>query len=66
MSTRARFYVLLVIGAALGFAVGRVGDDWSEVAFYAVAAAVLAVSVVVGLLWVEMAHDGALRRQPPR
>jgi hypothetical protein len=41
---------------------GRIGDDWSKAEFYAAWAGVIAVGSSVGLLWVELAPDGDLRR----
>ena len=65
MTTRARFYVMLAVTVVSALIYTRVADDWSETAFYAGGAGVIAVLVVVGLPWIELARDGALRR-PPR
>jgi len=64
MSVKTRFYVMVGVGLLAILALGRVGDDWSTAGFYAAGAGVIALGSTVGLLWVHMARDGALRRRP--
>jgi hypothetical protein len=65
MSVRARTYAGLVALVLLAVALDRIGDGWSDVQFYAVAAGFLVVFIPIALLWTEMAPDGALRRRRP-
>ncbi len=62
MNERTRFYVLVAIGIVAILVLGRIGDDWSKAEFYAAWAGVIALGSSVGLLWVELAPDGDLRR----
>jgi hypothetical protein len=64
MTTRARFYVMLAVTVVSALVYTRAADDWSETAFYAGGAALIAVLVLVGLPWIDLARDGALRRRP--
>ena len=64
MNSRTRHYVVMLASAVLAFAYTRLAGDWSEAAFYAGGAVVIAVIGLVGLPWVEHAHDGSLRRRP--
>ena len=66
MSKRGRFYLMLDLGVGAVFALGRFGDDWSQIAFYGASAGVIAVASTIGMFWVEMAHDGAIHRRPRR
>jgi hypothetical protein len=56
--------VWLVVAALAGLAYSRVSRDWSFGTFYAGFAGVVAVVVLVGLIWTELAPDGDLRRSP--
>jgi hypothetical protein len=62
MNERTRFYVLVAIGIVAILVLGRIGDDWSKAEFYAACAGVIALGSSVGLLWVQLAPDGDLRR----
>jgi hypothetical protein len=63
MTMRARSYVVLAIAVVSAFAYTRMTRDWSEVAFYAGGAGVIALLVIAGNLWIELAPDGSLRRR---
>ena len=63
MSKRARWYVMLAVAVVSAFAYTRMTRDWSEVAFYAGGAGVIAVLVIAGNLWIDLAPDGSLRRR---
>ena len=62
MNERSRFYVLVAIGVVTILVLGRIGDDWSKAEFYAACAGVIVLGSSLGLLWVQMAPDGDLRR----
>ena len=64
MSKRIRWYVLLVCAPVVAFVLARVSDGWSDGALRAAIAGVCVLFAFVGLPWVEMARDGALRRRP--
>jgi hypothetical protein len=64
MSKRVRNYVVALVSAVLGFAYGKLSSDWSGVELFGGLATVVAVIVLVGLPWLEMAPDGAFRRKP--
>jgi 4-amino-4-deoxy-L-arabinose transferase-like glycosyltransferase len=64
MSMRTRTYVGLAVLVALLVVLDRLGNDWSDVQFYAAAAGLLVVFGPLAMLWTEMAPDGALRRRP--
>ncbi len=64
MRLRTRKYVLMVVAAIAGFTYARISRDWSDVAFYAGLAGVVALVGAVGLPWIEFAPDGAFRRRP--
>jgi hypothetical protein len=66
MSTRARKYVLAAIVMVLAYAYARLGGDWSNLAFYAGGAGLLALVGVGGCFWIELAPDGAFRRHAQR
>jgi len=61
---RTRHYVWLVVTVVAGLVYARISRDWSFGVFYAGFAGAVAVVVLVGLLWVEFAPDGDLRRRP--
>jgi hypothetical protein len=62
MNERSRFYVLMAVAVAASLVLGRVGDDWSKLEFYAAGAVVIALGSSFGLIWVNLAPDGDLRR----
>ncbi len=64
MSKRTRFYVLLALAAMTALVLSRIGEDWSDGAFYGALAGLVALFAVFGNFWVDMAPDGALRRRP--
>jgi hypothetical protein len=64
MSQRVRWYVLLAITVVATVVYSRLTDGWSDPAYYGGAAGVLAVIVLAGLPWLELAPDGAWRRRP--
>jgi hypothetical protein len=68
MSTRARFYVVAVVCALAPAPLTLIAKagEWSNVAFYGTGAVLLLVICAVGMFWVEMAPDGAFRREPRR
>jgi hypothetical protein len=68
VSSRARKYVLLVITAHAAFVLTTVANagGWSRGELYGAGAALLVVLVVSGNLWIDMAPDGASRREPRR
>jgi hypothetical protein len=63
MTMRARHYVVLAMAVVSSFVYTRVASDWSDVAFYSGGAALIAVLVIFGLPWIELARDGSLRRR---
>jgi hypothetical protein len=64
MKKRTRFYVLLLVGAALGSVYGKISDGWNFVEFYAGLASIVTLAGLIGLTWIEFAPDGAFRRKP--
>ena len=62
MNERSRLYGVGAIGVVALVVVGRFGGDWSHAAFYAAGARVIVLGASLGLLWVQMAPDGDLRR----
>jgi hypothetical protein len=64
VTQRTRKYVWIVVAAIAGLVYSRISRDWSFGVFYAGFAGVVAVVVLVGLLWTELAPDGDLRRSP--
>jgi hypothetical protein len=59
---RTRKYVWMVVAALAGLVYARISRDWSFGTFYAGFAGVVAVVVLVGGVWTELAPDGDLRR----
>ena len=59
-----RYHLWMVVAAVAGLVYARISRDWSFGDFYAGFAGVVALIVVVGILWVEFASDGDLRRRP--
>jgi hypothetical protein len=66
MSKRTRWYVLLATAPLVAIALGRIADDLSDAALRGAVVGVFVLVVFIGMPWLEMAHDGALRRQPRR
>jgi hypothetical protein len=68
VSSRARKYVALVVTAlaAAGLTTVANAGEWSKGELYGVGAGLLVVIVFVVNLWIEMAPDGAFRREPRR
>jgi hypothetical protein len=66
MSSRARLYLATVPTAAVAGAYARLAGHWSDVAFYGLGAAVLAVVVLTSLFWIEFAPDGAFGQKQRR
>jgi hypothetical protein len=64
MRQKTREYVLLVITVLAAVVYSLLASGWSDAAFYAGGAGLLAVIVLVGLPWLEFAPDGAFRRRP--
>jgi hypothetical protein len=62
MSVRVRSYVVMVATVVVALAYTLIGRGWSDVAFYAGLAGLIAVVVIVGNLWTELGPDGAFRR----
>jgi hypothetical protein len=54
----------MFVAALAGLVYARISRDWSFGTFYAGFAGVVAVVVLVGLVWTELAPDGDLRRSP--
>jgi hypothetical protein len=64
MATRARMYVCMAATVLLAFAYTRIAGDWSDVAYFAGMAALIAIVASAGNFWLEFAPDGAFRREP--
>jgi ABC-type uncharacterized transport system YnjBCD permease subunit len=64
MRKRTREYVLLAITVVVGVIFGRLSLEWSLLELYGGMAAILLVMICVGMPWVELAPDGAWRREP--
>ena len=63
MTKRSRRYVMLAVAATSALAYTRLAREWSEFAFYAGGAGVIALLVIAGNLWLEFAPDGSFRRR---
>ena len=64
MSRRARFYLGVVVCAAIAGLYARAAGHWDDLQFYGVGALILAVLCLLVMIWSETAHDGDLRRRP--
>lgn len=64
MNKRARHYAMTGIVVLVAALFARLAGHWSDLAFYATGAGILAVMVVVGMFWLESAPDGAFRGGP--
>jgi hypothetical protein len=64
MRMRSRKYLWLAVTIVVAFAYARAAGDWSDVAFFAGMAGVIAVIVIAGNVFIELAPDGAFRRRP--
>jgi hypothetical protein len=64
MRKKTREYVVLVLTVLVAVVYSRLAGGWSDAAFYGGGAALIAVIVLVGLPWLELAPDGAWRRRP--
>jgi F0F1-type ATP synthase assembly protein I len=64
MRKRTREYVLLAITVVVGVIFGRLSLEWGLLELYGGMAAILLVMICVGMPWVELAPDGAWRREP--
>jgi hypothetical protein len=64
VTQRTRKYLWMAVSAVAGLVYARISRDWSFGAFYAGFAGVVALVVLVGLVWTELAPDGDLRRRP--
>ena len=64
MKRRTRYYLWMAVAAVVGLVYARISSDWSFATFYAGFAAVVAVVVLAGIVWTELAPDGDLRRRP--
>jgi hypothetical protein len=56
-------YVCMVATVVLAFAYSRVAGDWSDVAFFAGMAGLIAIVGTASNFWIEFAPDGAFRRE---
>jgi hypothetical protein len=63
VSARHRKYAGLVAMLVLLFVYSRFARPWSDVEYYAGAAALEIALLPIALLWIEMAPDGQLRRR---
>ena len=63
MTKRSRRYALIAVTVTLGVVLGELGRAWSEIAYYAAFAGLVAAIVLIGLPWLEFAPDGAFRRR---
>jgi hypothetical protein len=64
MATRARMYACMAVTVLLAFAYTRIAGDWSDVAYFAGMAGLIAIVGAAGNSWIEFAPDGAFRRKP--
>jgi hypothetical protein len=64
MILRTRKYVLTVIVVLAAAGYGQLAGGWNDVQYYAGAAGLLALILLVGLPWLEYAPDGAFRKRP--
>ena len=64
MRKKTREYVVLMVTVLVASAYALLAGGWSDVAFYGGGAGLIAVIVLVGLPWMELAPDGAFRRRP--
>ncbi len=64
MELRTRKYVALAVTVLLAGVYGRIAEGWGDLQYYAGAAGLLVVIVLVALPWMEFAPDGAFRRRP--
>jgi hypothetical protein len=55
---------MLVVAVLVAFVYTRLAGEWSEPAFYAGGAGLIALLCALGLPWIEFAPDGAFRKQP--
>jgi hypothetical protein len=64
MSLRTRKYVLTAILVLISAVYGHFAGGWNDLRYYGGAAALLVLTLSVGLPWLEFAPDGAFRRRP--
>jgi hypothetical protein len=62
MTLRTRKYVLLAITVLVAVLYSLLAGGWTDAASYGGGAALIAVIVLVGLPWLELASDGVWRR----
>ena len=63
MSRRARFWVVMAVSLAPAYGLARLSRDWNLLEFYVGMAVLLIVFGVPGMIWSEMARDGAFGRR---